>query len=281
MNLNYIMLIYRKKVVCIISQYIFTFLLLYALLTNRQPSFIPRTILWTSVYMNIVLAVTIILSNKSPTFLSLISLLLIPIFIKLYSSPYVFNQYGADYVFELQFSNTIIETGRWDPTSGSGWAHSYYGYFPANHLFLSCFAMLSSVNLFLIGKYIYIQLFTLLHLIIVFLIVKRILSNKKIIPIIMLLFSANIWLSYIHVSRRTIADTFILFSLYLLVKIFQEENSSSIHTFFLVLFSFLISIGDHAAIYLYLPLLLAFFIYNIIVTHISLLSQFCQPYCIL
>jgi hypothetical protein len=68
--------------------------------------------------------------------------------------PYPFQLSSYDVYFDVNFAQTIVDKGRWDPTQGAGFAANYYGYYPCLYLIFSNLAIVVGLPVLSVFKYV-------------------------------------------------------------------------------------------------------------------------------
>lgn len=70
------------------------------------------------------------------------------------TNPEIFQLSGYDAYFDANFAQSIVDSGRWDPALGPGYAENYYGYYPCVHLIFSNLALVAGVSVLSVFKYV-------------------------------------------------------------------------------------------------------------------------------
>jgi hypothetical protein len=114
---------------------------------------------------------------------------------------------NRDTYFESQFAQTMIDRGFWEPRGGVGFAEDYYGYNPVLHFCIVFLSYATGLSAYQVSKYVLFFVFRFLYVLCAYLII-RVLSKKNISRIVYLslfLFISSYGMSFIAVSRRSVA----------------------------------------------------------------------------
>jgi hypothetical protein len=176
-------------------------------------------------------------------------------------APYQIN--GTDDYFEMEFAKSIVSTGRWDPTTGTGYAANYYGYFPGVHLVLAALSLVLGLDVFQVGKLVYLPILVVLLFILAFLLLRlcfRDLADKNFIGIVMLLYIFMLGILAVHISRRTYGDVFLLTIFFILAKQLVEGRKMG-NTAVLFLAAIGLAIGHHFPQYYLLAIIVSLIVF--------------------
>ncbi len=225
----------------------------------------PVFIFWPAFLSLVLVSLFIVLiSDRKYKIISLVILEVALCCIYMLSLPYSF-QMGRDVYFESEFATTIAENGVWNPLLGTGFAENYYGYNPTIHFILAFLSLITGISTYALSKYVlFILLRALLVLSSVMLISLFINKEKeRIVYLAAFLFIASFGMSFIEISRRLIADIFLLLSLYALIKSSSGEGGRRWGLLFYI-FSSLVIVSNHSVAYLYMLLLFAVWLFGVI-----------------
>jgi hypothetical protein len=119
--------------------------------------------------------------------------------------PQSFQLLGYDEYFDVSYAKTIVDNASWNPALGTGYAKiSGYGYYPANHLVLSAWAIVSGAPILSLDKYLAPLLISVAVLSVAVSMSKRIfpMENAKVIG---LTYVTSLGFMAVIPSRRAVA----------------------------------------------------------------------------
>jgi hypothetical protein len=178
-------------------------------------------------------------------------------------TPYQVN--GTDDYFEMELAKTIVATGRWDPTAGTGFAANYYGYFPGVHLVLAALSSVLGMDVFLVGKFVYLPILTVLLFSLAFRLLRlccRGVADEYFVGIAMLLYIFMLGILSVHISRKTYGDVFLMTILFMLAKQLVEGRKIG-NTAVLFLAAIGLAIGDHFPQYYLVAIILGLILFMV------------------
>lgn len=205
---------------------------------------------WALWAMITCVAVLGVLRSRSYTeqFLILTIVLMGIVVVKNPASFWPFQIRGVDDYFELGLARTIMETGRWNPEAGLGYATNYYGYFPGVHLLLAALSLVTGLDPFRVGKFVYLPALILVLFAFAYSVTRlccRRVADSGFVGIAMLFYvSALGMLAALAVARRTYADVFVIMIFYVLARQSVDGKKAST-TPVLLLSAAGLAIGHH------------------------------------
>jgi len=123
---------------------------------------------------------------------------------------------ASDDVFEAEFSQSIVDKGVWDPTQGSGFADTYYGYSPTLHIITATVSTVTGMDAYWVVKYFLPVVFRLMMALMILLILKEL--DGKVAYLATFIFVGCAGFAFISITRRTMAGIFVLYAIYALLK---------------------------------------------------------------
>jgi hypothetical protein len=157
--------------------------------------------------------------------------------------------------FETQYTELLMKNRFWNPHMGTGYAEDYYGYNPSIHFTMGFLSLISDVSVQVIAKYFFLAFMKTAILILTFLIVGKIFSQKyhylSYIAIFIYLITPR--LRVLTISRRLLGVFFLLLALYSLMNILEKKKQW--HLIYL-LSQTMIVISDHSMAMFYLIFLI-------------------------
>jgi len=200
----------------LMSQILLFVLILISILARNSGASV--FLFWPSLWaMIIITSFMVFKSKRNYKLLALLILIIALALIPIAALPEVY-QIGRDSAFEVQYSEIIVEEGRWDPELGVGFAQNYYGYNPALHLVLGLTSLATGVNAFVLGKYFFFILFRILLATLVYLIISELLKNQETAMVATMIFIGSAGAAFIGLTRRSMASVFLALAVYALIK---------------------------------------------------------------
>ena len=252
-------LLKKKTILFVLLQILLLSLTILYMLLKRNSA--PGFLFWILMLVNITLVCYLIFYYRQN---SIIFLGLFAITIGIIPIAYLNEVFylEKDAIFESQLSNLIIRNTKLDPTLGKGFAENYYGYNPLLHVTLANLSLISGLDPFTLSKYLLPLIFRIILLILVFLITRELTSDNLIAGITSLLVIISPAFIPISVSRRTMAQIFLLVSLLFMIR-YTKKSKLEYEVLFLISSIFII-ISDHTTSYLFLLILLSSLLFSFI-----------------
>jgi hypothetical protein len=141
--------------------------------------------------------------------------------------PYPFQLGDYDIYFDVNFAQTIVDKGRWDPTQGSGFAANYYGYYPSLHLTFSNLAIVTGLPVLPVFKYVAPLVLSLTMFAAAYFMFKRCFSDRN-AALATLIYVSSLGFMAMYPSRRATAlilGTLIIALLFSEPKIFGRGRT--------------------------------------------------------
>ncbi len=245
----------NKQKILILLQLIVATLILVFLGLNQQAD---AGILFWPAYLAVVIFTFLIVAGRDPKY-ALISLIILDLFIALVFQvryPEIYHV-DRDSGFEAQYAQGIIDSGRWDPSSGVGYSKDYYGYTPMLHFIMVMISELTGLSAYFISKYILIYILRIAAIVLVYLIYRELVKkgHDKIALFALLIYLISPRLRIVYISRRFMASIFVMLFLYGLLKSYGKKQAG-IGLVLAALSSVFIVTSDHSISIMFLLFML-------------------------
>jgi len=221
-----------------------------------RTSDLPVFVFW--IFMSGMVVVTYLIVRSQPERYKLLSLVILSLTISgihIAALPHV-HQLGTDDVFEAQYSNEIVQNGKWDPALGAGFAENYYGYNPVLHLLVSFVSVTTGISSYVLVKYFFFTLFRLMFVFMVLMLLKKI-TTVRLAYIATLIFTGSAGMMFIGVTRRNIASLLLLLAVYTILK-----GRSHLWYVLFIFFSMLLLLANHSIALYFLIFLFGLWVFS-------------------
>jgi len=94
----------------------------------------------------------IVLARRDAT--HIVALVVSAVVVGILVNPEPFQLFGYDVYSEASFAQSIVDTGKWDPTLGTAMARNYYGYYPCLHLIFGSLTLVTGLPVLSVFKYV-------------------------------------------------------------------------------------------------------------------------------
>jgi hypothetical protein len=141
-------------------------------------------------------------------------------FIYVFGLPLSF-QMDRDAYFESEYAAELINTGWWDPTMGMGFAENYYGHNPILHFLLAALSVSTGLSTHFLGKYVLLVFLRVVLTIAVLALIRLFIKKESTAFLSFFVFLSCYGLSYVMLSRRLVADIFLILCIY---SIFSQDK---------------------------------------------------------
>ncbi len=172
------------------------------------------------------------------------------------------HQMAKDVNFESQVAELIIEQGRLDAKSGTGFAQDYYGYTPVLHYMIAAIALVTGLSPFFVSKYILFILFKVASVFILYTFFSVFMSKPRSFTPALATFiclMTSEWLE-LGISRRTISLFFLMMAIYAAMK--EMDDKDVIWSYLYHIFAVFIVISNHSISIGFLGILIGAYIFR-------------------
>jgi len=181
-------------------------------------------------------------------------------------------QMGRDNIFEAQYAQSIVDTGSWDRTEGTGFAENYYGHNPVLHFVVAFSSLTTGLDSYTLLRYFFFFFIRLFITVLAFLVISTMVKSDYVSYMSTLIFVGSAGMAFIGATRRGIASIFVLLSIYCILKTMDSEHSNIWNILF-IFFSGLIVIANHSIAYYFLLFLIGAWLFSKIVKLIPINRQ--------
>lgn len=178
---------------------------------------LPVILFWIIYFLLIFTSYQIILKSSNKYKIAALFILVLSMAF-IYSIPHFGIHYlTSDDVFEAQFAQTIVETGKFNPEAGSGFSEEYYGYNPTLHFIMALASYITGLSCYRLVIF-FLILFKITYVALFYLIASKLLHRKKDVFIATFIFISTAGFSFLSVTRRVMAGVFVLLLFFLLIR---------------------------------------------------------------